>query len=171
MKRLRFLSAMLIIGISCTPEAQRQESAREETTIVRYDRANAPILKGVEVPADKKLFFSSGLVSLPNDTTAPTQTLERYGDTYTQSIGCLQRLSNTLNEAGLELKDVLYLGVFIAPDPRLDDSIAFDAWFQAYGEFFNNPQNPTKTARTTLGVASLARPYFLVEVEAIAAYP
>ena len=165
------MAAMLLIGVSCTPEVRQNKFAAEESKIIRYDRPDASILKGVEVPANKKLFFSSGLVSLPNDTTAPTNTLERFGDTYTQSQGCLKRLSSTLNEAGLELKDVLYLGVFIAPDPRNGDSIEFDAWFKAYGEFFNNAENPTKTARTTLGVASLARPYLLVEVEAIAAYP
>ncbi|MCZ6522135.1 MAG: RidA family protein [Bacteroidetes bacterium] len=165
-----FFMVLLIIGCNGSSSPDILLSA-PEPTIIRYDRPDASILKGVEVPANKKLFFSSGLVTLPNDTTAPERTLERYGDTYTQSLGCLTRLKNTLGEAGLELKDVIYLGVFIAPDARNDNKIDFDAWFEAYGKKFNNPQNPVKTARTTLGVASLARPYLLVEVEAIAVYP
>jgi len=167
---LSYFIILLIVGCngSSSPEISQSEP---EPAIIRYDRPDASILKGVEVPANKKLFFSSGLVTLPNDTTAPERTLERYGDTHTQSLGCLTRLKNTLGEAGLELKDVIYLGVFIAPDPRNDNQIDFNAWFEAYGKNFNNPQNPVKTARTTLGVASLARPYLLVEVEAIAVYP
>ena len=165
-----FILVLLIVG--CNGSSNSKISQPEpDSRVIRYDRPDASILKGVEVPANKKLFFSSGLVTLPNDTTAPERTLERYGDTHTQSLGCLTRLKNTLSEAGLELKDVIYLGVFIAPDPKNDNQIDFDAWFEAYGKIFNNPENPVKTARTTLGVASLARPYLLVEVEAIAVYP
>ena len=101
----------------------------------------------------------------------PEKSLARYGDTYTQSKGVLSKIEGILKEAGLGLKDVVYLGVFIAPDPNKNNEIDFDAWFNAYGEFFNNEQNPVKVARTTLGVAALARPYLLIEVEAIAVYP
>jgi len=157
-----------IIFYQCTPP-QPTETPSE---IIRYDRPDASILKGVSVPADKKLFFSSGQVTAPIHLDAPDKTLERYGNTYEQSIGTLDKLKGVLEEGGLTMADVVYLGVFIAPDPRNPDAeIDFDAWFKAYGEFFNNKENPTKTARTTLGVAALARPYLLVEVEAIAAYP
>jgi len=127
--------------------------------------------KGVEIPAGKRFFISSGQVSPPNHLDQPEKTLARYGDTYTQSKGILNKMDGILKEAGLGLKDVVYLGVFIAPDPNKNGEIDFDAWFKAYGEFFNNEQNPTKVARTTLGVAALARDYLLIEVEAIAVYP
>ena len=118
------------------------------------------------------MFFSSGQVTAPVHLDAPDKTLEKYGNTYEQSIGTLEKLEGVLKEAGLSMKDVIYLGVFIAPDPRTPDAqIDFDAWFKAYGKFFDNENNPNKTARTTLGVAALARPYLLVEVEAIAVYP
>jgi len=166
------LIGIMFITVSCTGQKVKTEVAEKEPgRIVRYDRPDYSILKGVSVPADKKIFFSSGLVALPSDTTAPDASLERFGDTYTQSVACLNRVESVLNEAGLELKDVIYLGVFIAPDPRIDNQIEFDSWFKAYAEFFNTEDNPVKTARTTLGVASLARPYFLVEVECIAVYP
>jgi len=104
------------------------------------------------------------------DTAAQLGDPKRYGDTYTQSIGALKRIEESLKEAGLAMKDVIKLNVYIAPDPAKDNQIDFDAWFKAYGEFFNNEENPNKVARSTLGVASLVRPGMLVEVEAVAAY-
>jgi len=162
------LLSVLFLFTAC--QAPKPDS-KPETSVQRYDRADASILKGVSLPADKKLFISSGQVTAPTDLTQPEKSLERYGDTYAQSIGTLEKLEGVLQEAGLEMKDVVYLGVFIAPDPNRENQIDFDAWFKAYGEFFNNDKNKVKVARTTLGVAALARPYLLVEVEAIAVYP
>ena len=159
---------LLLCSCTLTPT---QNNAGAQESIVRYDRPDASILKGVSIPADKKLFISSGQVSGPNYLDQPEKSLDRYGDTYMQSIGTLKKLEGVLAEAGLGMKDVVYLGVFIAPDPANENQIDFDAWFKAYGKFFNNEKNDTKVARTTLGVAALARPYLLVEVEAIAVYP
>jgi len=167
-KYLLLISTLTFL-VACQPVPP---SAVDAEPITRYDRPKAPILKGVTVPEDKKLFFSSGQVSDPNHPDAPEKTLAAYGNTYDQSIGTLKKLKSVLNEAGLGMEDVIYLGVFIAPDPSSKDGkIDFDAWFKAYGEYFNNDTNPVKTARTTLGVAALARDYLLVEVEAIAVYP
>lgn len=159
-----------ILFSSCQPSSPTSQQTPTEP-IKRYDRPDASILKGVEVPSGKRLFISSGQVSAPNDLTQPEKTLARYGDTYAQSIGVLKKIEGILKDAGLSLADVVYLGVFIAPDPNKENQIDFDAWFNAYGKFFNNEENPTKVARTTLGVAALARPYLLIEVEAIAVYP
>jgi len=146
-------------------------TAKKETSeVVRYDNPSSSILRGFELPADKKLFVTSGLVSLPNDTTKAERTLERYGDTYTQSKGCLKRINDLLSEAGLAMSDVIFLRVYVAPDPNKEDQHDFPGWFEAYGEYFNNDNNPNKVARSTLGVATLARPYLLVEVEAVAVY-
>ena len=46
-----------------------------------------------------------------------------------------------------------------------------DGWNAAYREFFGTAENPTKTARATIGVAALVVPGWLVEVEAFAVYP
>ncbi len=169
---MKFNILLLFLSILFLSKCTRPIASDEPTKVKRYDRTDASILKGVSVPADKQLFFSSGQVTAPVHLDAPDKSLERYGNTYEQSIGTLEKLKGVLNEAGLSMKDVVYLGVFIAPDPRTPDSkIDFDAWFKAYGSYFNNESNPNKVARTTLGVAALARPYLLVEVEAIAVYP
>ncbi len=129
------------------------------------------ILKGVKVPAGYDLFFSSGLVAPVADTTVANSP-ERYGGrTYEQSMAALNRLKNVLLEAGLGMKDVISLKAYIVPDPELGGTMDFEGWNNAYKAFFANAENPEKVARTTLGVATLARQGIMVEVEAIAVYP
>ena len=168
MSQLVAFSMLVLVFSQCQTPTNKEEAK----FIKRYDRTDASILKGVEVSAANHYFFSSGMVGPVRDTTAELGDPKRYGDTYTQSIGALKRIEESLKEAGLSMKDVIKLNVYIAPDHATNDGeIDFSAWFKAYGEFFNNEQNPNKVARTTLGVAALARKGLLVEVEAIAVYP
>ena len=167
--KILLVSTFILILVGCQP-APTTNAPIEQSELKKYDNAASSILRGFELPADKKLFITSGLVSLPNDTTKAEQTLERYGDTYTQSLGCLKRIEELLIEAGLSMSDVVFLRVYVAPDPNKENQHDFTGWFDAYGEYFNNNQNPVKVARSTIGVAALARPYLLVEVEAVAVY-
>jgi enamine deaminase RidA (YjgF/YER057c/UK114 family) len=138
--------------------------------VQRYDNPDSQILKGVRIPSNVQLFFTSGIVApvLDKHSDDPYQ---RYGDTYTQSINTLQRIADILAEAGLRMEDVVQLRIYLAPDPKLDNTFDFEGWFRAYPQFFNNADNPNKVARTTLAVAALARPDLLVEIEAVAVYP
>lgn len=146
-------------------------SCQVSQQVVRYSNdPNSQILQGVEVPKGKKLFFTSGLVA-PQLDSINANIYAPYGDTYTQSVNTLRRIEGVLKNAGLGMQDVIFLRIFIAPDPNKDNSIDFEAWFKAYNVYFNNAQNPNKVARTTLGVAALARPGLLVEIEAVAVYP
>ncbi len=154
----------------CQNQPQKTSPVEKNSEVVIYDNPSSSIIRGFELPADKKLFITSGLVSLANDTSKAERTLERYGDTYTQSLGCLKRIEELLSEAGLSMSDVVFLRVYVAPDSNKEDQHDFPGWFDAYAEYFNNDDNPTKVARSTIGVAALARPYLLVEVEAVAVY-
>jgi enamine deaminase RidA (YjgF/YER057c/UK114 family) len=145
-------------------------SCKNQVQVKRYDNPTAAILQGVEIPAGKKLFFTSGMVAPVLDSTT-TDAYKRYGDTYTQSINTLKRIEDLLKKAGLGMKDVVFMRIYVAPDPNKNKEFDFGAWFKAYQVFFNNPQNPTKVARTTLGTAALVRPEILIEIEAIAVYP
>ncbi len=167
-----FLVVLLIVIFlqTCTTPKNDVVEAPAKELIVRHDRPNAPILKGVTVPAGYNYYFTSGQIGHTLDTAAAYGDPARYGDTYTQSVGALEKIETILGDAGLSMKDVVFLRVFVAPDPNNNNEIDFEAWFKAYGEFFNNDENPNKVARTTLGVASLVRPGMLVEVEAVAAY-
>lgn len=174
-KLLSTCAIALLLG-ACQPSgdkpAQNIPTKEKPQAVKRYDNPKSSILRGVEIPKNKKTFFTSGLVAPVLDTSAAkTNAEKRRGNTYTQSINTLERIKKTLKEAGLTMKDVVYLRVYIAPDKTKDNEPDFDAWFKAYGKFFNNEENPVKVARTTLGVYRLARPDILVEVEAVAVYP
>jgi len=139
--------------------------------VVRFDREGAPILKGVKVPADKAMYFASGIVATPKDESKPEGDRGRFGDTYEQSVSALKRIESYLSEEGLSLGDVVAMKVYVAPDPENNGKPDFQAWFKAYGEFFNNADNPNKVARSTIGVYQLVDPNKFIEIEVRAVYP
>ncbi len=132
---------------------------------------NSPIAAGVVVPSGQALLMTSGTVPPVLDTNAPAGARERYGDTKTQGAGALRQIEAQLKKAGLSLKDVIYLRVYIAADKVKGGAFDYPGWFEAYGQFFGTPENPVKPARSTVGVASLVNPDWLIEIEAVAAYP
>jgi len=132
--------------------------------------AAASIASGVALPAGRAGFWTSGTV--PSELNKDGKTVyERYGDTYTQGASCLRNIEQLLAAQGLGLKDVVYLRVYVAGDAAKGGKPDFAGWFKAYGESFNNAKNPAKTARSTVGVAALVSPDWLVEIEAFAVYP
>jgi 2-iminobutanoate/2-iminopropanoate deaminase len=78
-----------------------------------------------------------------------------------QTRQVLLNLRSVLATAGAELSDVVKTTVF------LTDMADFAEFNEAYREFF--PVDPP--ARSTVGVAALARPELIVEIEAIAVVP
>ena len=132
--------------------------------------AKSSIAAGVALPAGRALFWTSGTV--PTQLNKDGKTIhERYGDTYVQGVSCLRNIEQLLAAEGLSLKDVVYLRVYLVPDAARDGKPDFPGWFKAYGEFFNNEKNPARTARSTVAVAGLVSPDWLIEVEAFAVYP
>jgi enamine deaminase RidA (YjgF/YER057c/UK114 family) len=123
------------------------------------------ISSGVAVPKRTAMYYTSGTV--PPSTT---------GDTYTQAVGTLNRIKALLEAEGLSMSNVIYLTCYLVREPgfaTVDEAVrkGFADWNRAYGEFFNNPTNPVKTARSTLFVDKLVNPAWFVEIEAIATYP
>src|SRR4249919_2159527 len=130
----------------------------------------SPIASGVGVPAGRAYFWTSGTVpTVINKDGASIH--EKFGDTYTQGVSCLKNIEKVLAQQGLTMKDVVYLRVYVVPDPLKGGRADYDGWFKAYGEFFNSEKNPAKTARSTVGVQSLVSPDWLIEIEAVAVYP
>jgi len=143
----------------------------ERPVIERFDREESAILKGVKVPENRAIYFASGIVANPIDETKTAGDRERFGDTYDQSVSALKRIEEYLSEEGLSLKDVIAMKVYVAPDPLNKNKPDFEAWFKAYGEFFNNEENPNKVARSTIGVYQLVDPHKFIEIEVRAVYP
>lgn len=82
-------------------------------------------------------------------------------DVQAQTRQTLENVRTLLAQAGLTLADVVKTTVFLT---RIEDFAAMNA---VYREFFSEPL-PT---RSTVGVAALARPELVVEIEAIALRP
>lgn len=133
--------------------------------------ANSPISAAVSVPANRALFLTSGTVPPVADESAPAGNPARFGDTKTQGIGALRQIEARLKEVGLTLKDVIYLRVYVTADKTKEGKFDYQGWFDAYGKFFGTAECPVKPARSTVGVASLVNPDWLIEIEAVAVYP
>ncbi|MDP2137424.1 MAG: RidA family protein [Candidatus Didemnitutus sp.] len=144
--------------------------AAPPTDIIFTGEASWSIASGVAIPVGRSGFWTSGTVPTQLNKEGAT-VYERYGDTYTQAVSCLRNIEAVLAQQGLTLKDVVYLRVYLTPDAAKSGKTDYPGWFKAYGEFFNNEQNPAKTARSTVGVHSLVSPDWLIEIEAFAVYP
>ncbi|GMK41920.1 hypothetical protein PCCS19_49790 [Paenibacillus sp. CCS19] len=135
-----------------------------------YGSPSSSIASAVAVPAGTATFLTSG--TTPSVINKEGKTVyEKYGDTEAQGTSILQNIEKQLADQGLSMKDVIYLRVYVAPDAAKGGKFDYDGWFKAYAKFFNTKANPTKTARSTVGVASLVNADWLIEIEAVAAYP
>jgi enamine deaminase RidA (YjgF/YER057c/UK114 family) len=154
-----------------TPSPAASPASAPEAITFLPGAANSPISAGVAVPAGQPLLMTSGTVPPILDDKLPAGSPGRYGDTKTQGIGALHQIEALLKKAGLGLQDVIYLRVYIAADKTKDGHFDYPGWFEAYGQFFGTAENPVRPARSTVGVASLVNPDWLIEIEAVAAYP
>lgn len=145
-------------------------SGAAPTRVTMPAEASSPISAGVGLPVGRAVFWTSGTVPAPINKDGKT-VHERFGDTYSQGVSALKNIGQILVDQGLSLKDVVYLRVYVAPDAEKGGKPDFAGWFKAYGEFFNNGRNPTKAARSTIGVSALVSPDWLIEIEAFAVYP
>ena len=66
------------------------------------------------------------------------------------------------------MADVIKMTLFITADPKTG-KMDFAGVNEGFGQFYNTTENPTTVARSAIQVAGLAGPYFLIEIEAIAA--
>lgn len=109
-----------------------------------------PLSPGIAVGS---LVFVSGQVGVD-----PTTGALAGSDIGAQTRQTLANIAAILADAGLSLADVVKTTVFLT---NIADSAGMN---EAYRACFDDP-TPT---RSTVGIAALARPEFLVEIEAIA---
>jgi len=106
-----------------------------------------------KVEEGRTVIFISGQVSISADGQPVHQ-----GDFAAQTRQVFENLRTVLERAGGSLEDVVKLGVFLTDMTRMPE------YGRVKAEFFKGPQ----PASTAVGVAALAMPALLVEVEAIA---
>ena len=164
------LSAIGATAYADKPAMQGKKPVKIAPAPKFYGSPTSSISSGVIVPEGASYLFTSGTVPPLLNKDGKT-VYERYGDTKTQGIGILKELEKQLKAQGLSLKDVVYLRVYVTPDAAKENTFDYNGWFEAYSQFFNHESNPVKPARSTVGVASLVSPDWLIEIEAVAVYP
>ena len=132
---------------------------------------NALILDAAKVSAGTDMIFLSGQLASPVDPAKPmteVKSIEDMGDTKAQTISALGKVKKILEGQGYTMADVIKLTLFVAADPKLG-KLDFMGANEGFKTFFGTKDNPSTVARSTFQVAALVGPYYLIEVEAIAA--
>ena len=158
----QLILGMIVAGLGASQVAAKPDS------IVRTGPANAAIAATVALPADARLIYVSGTVPDPIKADAAPGSIGRFGDTEAQTRSVLAKIEGLLKGQGLEMGDVVMMRVFLVAPPgqaRMD----FAGMMRGYRAYFGTPHQPLKTARSTMQVAGLVDPDWLVEIEVTAA--
>ncbi len=135
--------------------------------VVRHPIPNStfPIALAVQVPATATTTYVSGQVPPVVNKDAEPTSPQAYGDVKTQTVGVLNRIKGILEGLGLGMGDVVKMQVFMVHTAQTP--MDFKAFMEGYTQFFGGAQ-PNLPARSVVGIASLANPGFLVEIEVTA---
>ncbi len=136
-----------------------------------YGTKEGRIYSGMGIKAGAGYYWTAGTLAALAKAEAPATSAERFGDMKFQATSTLQRLQENLAAVGLGFKDVIFLRAFLAPNKFGDGQYDYAGWNAAYDEFFNNPANPHKPARTTVTTPSFGGPGAQIEVELLTAFP
>ena len=170
MKQLALALSMLLTPVAASAQPQTAPGG-PPSEVKFYGSPQSAIASGVVIPADRAFLWTSGTTPSVAKTDAPAGSRERYGDTRTQAASILRTLAAQLKAQGLSMKDVVYLRAYLVPDPTKDNRIDQAGWSAAYGEVFGTAENPTKPARSSVGVSQLVNADWLIEIEAFAVFP
>lgn len=139
--------------------------ARAQVMVKHIQSDKSPIAVGVW--AGDTLYLSGQLASPVTPADPAKGTPADYGDTKTQATSVFQKIQKALQEQGLDMKDVVKMTVFLAPDPKTG-KLDFAGMQSAYVNYFGTADQPNKPARSAFQVAALAAPWALLEIEVIA---
>jgi len=159
------LIAATLVAIAAPAFAQTTGTPEIERT---YGSPTAFIASTVTVPAGSELIFLSGQLPDVADPAAAPGTVAAYGDTETQAASTFAKIQKLLATRGLTMGDVVSMTVYLMAAPG-SDRMDFPAMMRAYNTYFGTPDQPNRPSRSTVQVAGLAAPGFLVEIEVTAA--
>ena len=140
--------------------------------VIRHKPANSnfPIATAVEVPSGLTVVYVSGQVPAAIDPAATGDAIA-YGDTKTQTISVMNKIKAVLEGMNLKMGDVVKMQVFLAGDPAKGGKMDFAGFMEGYSMYFGTAEQPNLPARSTMQVAALVNPAFLVEIEVTAVRP
>ena len=159
---MRHLILIAALALWAAPAAAQE--------VRRVGAAEAPISASVELPQYSRLVYVSGTVPDAVDANAPAGSVQRFGDTAAQTRSVIRKIEAQLRQHGLDLGDVVMMRVFLVAPPG-SERMDFAGMMTAYREFFGTEAQPMRPARSTMQVAGLVDPGWLVEIEVTAAMP
>ena len=148
-----------------------QASLAADVVRHKFPDSDFPIAMAVEVPAGSKLVFLSGAGPAVADRSAAADSVAAFGDTFTQTVSTLQAIEASLKRLKLGMKDVVKMQVFIVGDPAKGGAIDFSGFMAGYRKHFGSAEQPNLPARSTVKVAGLVNPGWLIEIEVTAVAP
>jgi enamine deaminase RidA (YjgF/YER057c/UK114 family) len=160
MNRITCVGVLLLLTSLLPAQAQ---------DIVRRQMGDFPISSSIRVPANAEIVFISGTLADAANLAAPAGSIERFGNTETQTASVLGKIAKELQASGLSLADVVKMNVFMVGDPARGGAMDFDGLMKAYTRHFGAASDGKLPTRTTVQVAGLPMPGALVEIEVIAA--
>ncbi|MGB0135561.1 RidA family protein [Dokdonella sp.] len=143
-------------------------------SVVRHKLPNNstfPIAAAVEVPAGKTMVYLSGKVPSVANEKAEKNSVAAYGDTEAQTLSVLKGIEEQLKGMNLGMGDIVRMQAFLVGDPGQGGKMDFGGFMKGYSQFFGTEAQPNLPARSTMQVAALANPGFLVEIEVTAVRP
>lgn len=157
---MRIIPVLCLIGLIAAPAAAEPPK--------RTGSKDSPIAASVELPAGGRVVYVSGQVPDAVNPASAEGSVERFGDTEAQTRSVIRKIESVLKAHQLGLGDVVMMRVFLVAPPgqqRMD----FAGMMRGYRAFFGTSEQPNKPARSTMQVAGLVDPGWLVEIEVTAA--
>ncbi|MEJ0048484.1 MAG: RidA family protein [Rhodospirillales bacterium] len=165
-KMMRTCATLAVAGVIATSAG----CAGNTGTLVRtkFPEGSFPILMAATVPSGYKTIYLSGAGPSIADKSKPPASPEAYGDTQTQTVSTLKTIEANLKRLNLSLSDVVKMQVFLVGDPQQQGRMDFKGLMAGYTQFFGTAAQPNLPTRSTMQVAALANPGWLVEIEVTA---
>ena len=159
---MRRLSMLFALALACAAAPAAAQEIRREAS------PGAAIANSVALPPGSAIVYVSGTVPDAIDSAAPQGSVRRFGDTAAQTRSVLRTIEARLRAHNMTMGDVVMMRIFLVAPPgqqRMD----FAGMMTAYREFFGTAAQPRIPARSTMQVAGLVDPGWLVEIEVTAA--
>jgi len=165
---MKIVLSILALAFAAAPSVTSAQTGDGPVITRTYPSPTAFIASTVTVPAGSELILLSGQLPDVADATAPAGSVAAYGDTATQAASTFAKIKKLLETRGLTMGDVVSMTIYLMAEPG-SERMDFAGMMNAYNEYFGTAEQPNRPSRSTVQVAGLAGPGFLVEIEVTAA--
>ena len=158
----------LTLSLAAFAVAALSSAAFAADVVHNQEMANSPFASSVVVPPGYTTYYISGSGPLVADASAPAGSVQRLGNTATQTTSTLEGLRQKMALLGVTFADVVQGRVYLAADPYNGGKMDYAGMNGAWMKVFGTATQPNKPARATVQVANLVVPGALVEIELVA---